>query len=175
MGVTITYSGKIKSVDLIPELIDEFKDICEVMSWSNHIYDDSFDEPVSLTTRQTDKGLHIDGNAGLRGISFNPHEECEPVHLVFQKDGQLSNLTLALFPNEGNLLFTKTQFAGIDIHIRIVELLEYVSAKYLTEFEIRDDCEYIEFRDRARSLKNQIQSRRTLVAVLSDLESSYNT
>lgn len=51
------------------------------------------------------------------------------------------------------MAFTKTHFAGIDTHIRAVELLEYAAAKYFDEFEINDDCEYVKHRDRDESLK----------------------
>lgn len=38
----------------------------------------------------------------------------------------------------------KTQFAGAETHIKVIELLKYLSGKYLDDFELIDESKYYE-------------------------------
>ena len=38
----------------------------------------------------------------------------------------------------------KTQFAGAETHIKVIELLKYLSGKYLDDFELIDESRYYE-------------------------------
>ena len=63
-----------------------------------------------------------------------PHERCEPVRLEFDGD---------LYIQE----FTKTQFAGPDVHIEVVTLLRQL-APHFTALIVEDEGEYWERDDR---------------------------
>ena len=42
------------------------------------------------------------------------------------------------------MLFTKTQYAGIETHKLIIHLLKYIEKKYLADFTVIDEGEYWE-------------------------------
>lgn len=149
MGVTIHYEGKIKSKSILPELIAEVKDIAVSMEWDYHIFSENF--PSSDTNDESHDGE-------LYGMTFSP-PECEPVWITFLSNGRMSGpvfLVSHMNKNQGveskylYNLFTKTQFAGVDIHKSIVELLSYLNGKgYFAEFSVIDEGEYWETRDEA--------------------------
>lgn len=49
----------------------------------------------------------------MKGIVVNLHEDCDPVRLEFDHDLYLQE-------------FTKTQFAGVQIHIHVLKLLKAI-------------------------------------------------
>ena len=125
MGLSIHYSGKIKDVGLIPRLVDELKDVCTIMTWSYHLFD----------------------NETVKGICFSP-AECEPLYLTFSKDGVLcSPILLQHRIHPSTVISVKTQFAGIDVHIAIIKLLKYLKANYFEKFELDDEGGYWESDD----------------------------
>ncbi len=162
MGVTLHYRGKLKSPDLVAEITNEVMDICETNNWKYELFDESrfykhkpgdnqlmqhLDElmdddldPVLLSQRKLP-------DIGLRGIMFNPHPDSEPIALLFNEKGVLNNIFTALFPEvQGKQAlpwsFTKTQFAGPEIHAQIVHLLVYLGNKYFKKFKMEDDGGY---------------------------------
>ncbi|HEY5408859.1 MAG TPA: hypothetical protein VIJ92_17335 [Ginsengibacter sp.] len=70
MGLSIHYSGYIRSQALLDPLIEEVKDICETLEWAPQTFDDN----------------------EIKGICFAP-EGSEPVFLTFNKNGRLLSLT----------------------------------------------------------------------------------
>ena len=60
----------------------------------------------------------------------------EPLYLVFGTSGRIQN-------------FVKTQFAGVETHIKIVELLEQVRPLF-TRLELEDEGGYAQTKDRQR-------------------------
>lgn len=125
MGFSIHYSGTIKHIDLIPDLVNEITDVCETFSWK---YQSISDET-------------------LRGILFAP-EECEPLFFTFNKEGNLISPVLLQFNIEPiTIISVKTQFAGIDTHMSLIKLLKYLSEKYFSVFELQDEGGYWETDD----------------------------
>ncbi len=138
MGITIHYSGKLKETANLSNLIEEARDIAEIYQWKYTQF------PIA----NPDDSKKQDP---VTGICFSPLN-CEPVWLCFLPDGNLCNPVLlsmtdvsgALenksdFPPEVIGCFTKTQYAGEDIHKLIVHLLKYLSAKYFESFEVFDE------------------------------------
>ena len=72
----------------------------------------------------------------LRGVILFPHAMCEPIHLEFGSDHALQD-------------FVKTQFAGADVHIAIVELLRRLKPQF-TRLEVEDEGEYWETSERTK-------------------------
>lgn len=143
MGLSIHYSGDIRSKEFIDSLTEEVTDICKTLEWPIHLFND--DE--------------------IRGVCFSP-KGGEPVFLTFNKDGRmLSPIIIQEKSVYNNLqlteelvfsISTKTQYAGIDAHISIITLLKYISAKYLKNFTLIDEGCYWETGD-VKILMNQFK------------------
>jgi len=69
----------------------------------------------------------------MKGIVLYPSEDCEPVRLEFDRD---------LYVQE----YTKTQFAGVDMHLKVVELLR-VLKPFFRALRVQDEGEYWETGD----------------------------
>lgn len=153
MGVTIHYRGKLKSTDLIATLIEEVEEICLTNDWNYQIHENNTGvetESIPETTFLSDDydpdfGFeNIGHSTGLRGISFEPHEESESVSFLFDTEGVLRSIFSNVFRKKAKYTwcFVKTQFAGVDTHIRIINLMKYLKKKYFKKFEIHDDGGY---------------------------------
>ncbi len=144
MGLTIFYSGKIRTMSMLPELIDEVADICRNHQWKLEFY---------FPTRELP----------LTGLSFTP-EGSESIDLTFDVNGMLVNeghyhFAKLLPPAPPDLqgiplLHKQTQYAGPYVHMAIIHLLRYVSHRYLDEFEFVDESEYWETGDVELCRKN---------------------
>ena len=131
MGLSVHYHGEIKNMDLIPELTEEVKNICEVFGWTFHLFDDK----------------------DFQGICFNPPEG-EPVFLTFNNTPHIASPVLWQLKMETAPVSVKTQFAGIEAHIALIKLLKYLSNRYFKIFELSDEGNYWETGD-AEVLKKQ--------------------
>jgi hypothetical protein len=154
MGVSLHYKGKIKSNDMIPSMVAEVQDICDTNGWSYQIFEDGMfrrlgknEDLIDAYMADEEEESLKKPDLGLRGISFRPHEESESVSLLFDENGILKSVLMQLFPEvQGHLkqpwAFTKTQFAGAEAHIKIVNLLVYLKKKYFKSFTLKDDGGY---------------------------------
>ena len=140
MGLTIHYSGMLRSPDLIPQLIQEAIDIAENSNWDYEIIEETENVPVS-------------------GILLIP-EGSEPLWFTFQRDGLMCSPILydCVLKMEGKeipadaqcWLFTKTQYAGVEAHIQMIKFVRYMSEKYFQRFELSDESQYWETGDEAQ-------------------------
>jgi hypothetical protein len=76
------------------------------------------------------------------------HEDCDTVRLEFDRD---------LYIQE----FTKTQFAGIDCHLKVVDLLRAIQP-FFRELKVEDEGEFWETKDRAVLVEHMEWSRRVI-------------
>ena len=146
MGLTIHYSGRFNEKANLQEMIDEVRDIVEINKWNYHIYETQFPK----------NGLGKENyNQEIYGISFSP-PECEPVWLTFLSNGKMSSpVHLKLWSKSQNeeekkylyQLFTKTQYAGAQIHKIIIHILKHINKKYLSDFKMYDEGSYWETGD----------------------------
>jgi hypothetical protein len=156
MGITIYAWGKINRIGDIARLIDDLKGIAGESSWAYRIIDDDFDtQPNAVLTRRgpDDSACVIEGSLGLKGIILNLEPGAEPLSILFDRSGTLTDLMQQvswIHGNGQNKRFTmcKTQFGSIDTHIRIVELLANLKEKYITDLIVNDEGAYWETRDR---------------------------
>lgn len=147
MGLSIHYKGRFNENASLSALINEVKDIAEACNWDYHIFETAF--PGNEDPKDS-----FDGN--LYGICLLP-PECEPVCISFLSNKRMSAIiNLNAFgesknPKEQEYLYTvsvKTQFAGMEIHKFIVELLRYLNKKgYFDNFEMSDEGKYWETGD----------------------------
>ena len=156
MGITIFAQGKIDRIEDIPLLIDDLKTVAEERLWKYHIIDDDFDvQPNAILTPHASgtRGAEIKGSLGLKGIVLNVESGAEPLSILFDRSGVLTDMFQQISwieTNGSNERFSacKTQFGSIDSHIQIVEILDSVKKKYITDLAVNDEGAYWETRDR---------------------------
>lgn len=137
MGLTIHYSGMLRSPNLIDQITAEAADIGKSLHWTVQYIPPYPDVPV-------------------RGIIMAPGKS-DPVWLTLHKDGFLCNPILfdqvkkstgqSISAEHENWLITNTQYAGAEAHIAIIKLLKYLSHKYFIRFECHDDSKFWESGD----------------------------
>jgi len=155
MSITIFASGNIEHSTDIPRLINDLKQVAMEHSWGYHIIDDDFDaQPdAQLTHRDSgDRAAVIEGSLGLKGIILHVGTGAEPLSILFDRDGVLTDMLqqLVWINNQQGERFTicKTQFAGIDSHLRIIEVLDSLKQSYIPSLVVNDEGGYWESRDR---------------------------
>jgi hypothetical protein len=170
MGLTIHYSGKFNPDASLAGMIEEVKDIAGIYNWPFHVYETEFDK--KLLGKKT-------YNGSIYGICFTPPGS-ETVSLSFLSNGRMSNdVNLSFYGNSKNkmeqkylyMLFTKTQFAGIEIHKLIVHILKHIEKKYLLDFKVSDEGEYWEGLDENKLAEKFRQYNFLLDCFTSALES----
>ncbi|MBL7814113.1 MAG: hypothetical protein JNL70_03830 [Saprospiraceae bacterium] len=159
MGVTIHYRGKLKSPELIPDIVHEVEEICLSNNWSFRLINDP-SEGQKVVARgdifvsesiEPEFGFDIDEHLDkLRGITFEPHKESETVTFLFDTEGVMHSLFPDFFSKaKYPWSFVKTQYAGVETHIRIINLMRYLKKKYFSKFEIRDEGGYYPYGNEA--------------------------
>ena len=149
MGITIHASGRIDRVEDIPRLVGDVKIIAEENHWEYQTIDDDFQEPPTavLVHSSTESGVRIEGSLGLKGIVLTVERGVEPLALLFDKSGILTDIMSQVsWIHDGmrgeRFSTCKTQFGTIEAHIRIVELLSTLKDKYLTALVVEDEGGY---------------------------------
>lgn len=179
MGITIHASGKIDYIDDIPRLIDDLKGAAEGCGWTYHIINDDFavqPNAVLAPYKTGGQAATIKGSLGLKGIILN----AEPLAVLFDCNGVLTDMMQQLSWINAHGLgerFTmcKTQFGTIDSHIRIIELLDSLKRKYISDLSVSDEGAYWESRDRRLLAEKRIalgHHLRHAEKVISNLEVS---
>lgn len=156
MGITIFARGKIDSIKDIPRLIDDLKTVAEEHKWKYHIIDDDFEVRPNAVLTPRDSGVPgaaIEGTLGLKGIVLNVEPGAEPLSILFDRSGVLTDMFQQISwieTNGGNERFSacKTQFGIIDSHIQIIEILDLIKKKYIADLAVDDEGAYWETRDR---------------------------
>lgn len=144
MGLSIHYKGKFNESSSLSDMIEEVKDISVINNWKYEIFE-----------REFPKNEQTNINNLIYGIIFVPPGS-EPVYLTFLSNKKMSNsINLKIYGNSEDekekeylyMLFTKTQFAGKEIHKMIILLLKHLSKKYFSEFILNDESRYWETGD----------------------------
>ncbi len=163
MGLTIHYSGRFRENASLSGMMEEVVDIANTNKWKYHLFAGEFPaEPEKLTRTEILQNRY--------GLMLLPPLS-EPVHLYFNAlrhlgfliAGQPDPLTLnkkdpsSYLPMNAQLLqyggVTKTEFAGPDIHIKIINLIRYIFSKYLIHYQVFDEGNYWESNDEDRLRK----------------------
>jgi len=156
MGITIFAQGIIDRIEDIPRLIDDLREIAEARKWKYHIIDDNFEVRPNATLTPRDSGassVAIEGSLGLKGIILNVESGSEPLSILFDRSGVLTDMFQQISWIETNgsnerSSMCKTQFGSIDSHIQIIEILDLIKKKYMTDLTVNDEGAYWETRDR---------------------------
>lgn len=154
MGITIHYKGKLNNLEQVCSVIDELKDISEIMAWKYSILDNDWNSQLTAQLLQTDNGVKFTGHLPLKGITIKLHPECESFPVLFDKNGYLQSVSGMVFnpweveSADSNFLFIKTQYAPPEIHIAIIKLLKYLKDKYISDLNVIDEGSYWESEDK---------------------------
>lgn len=172
MGLSFHYKGKLKNAATLPEFITEVEDICQVLAWKYDVFNSEYPQNTFVSpVNNEDYGI-IFSPPSCEPISFTFDSEGK-IYVPWlkdilkkNKDGDIKVITVHLNLDEdgsepvisernegfdpGNLMYqvhVKTQFAGADIHVKVMELIRYLSGKYLVDFELIDESNYYESGD----------------------------
>jgi hypothetical protein len=146
MGLSIHYNGRFNPAASLPALIEEVTDIAEIYKWKYTVCETEFESEKFGKKTYNDK---------IYGIIFSP-PKCEPVCLCFLSNGRMSTpWNLELWGNSEDkkekkylyMISTKTQYAGMQAHLTVIQMLKYLSQKYFSEFELSDEGGYWETGD----------------------------
>jgi len=106
MGVTIHFSGQLLGEDAFRDLISVATAYAATYKWA---FEPIESEHVTLSRMWNEEEWDYSGP--VKGVVLYPGEDCEPVRLEFDTNLYAQN-------------WVKTQFAGVETHIRVVELLK---------------------------------------------------
>jgi len=167
MGLSFHYRGKLTSAETLPNLVDEVEDICKVLNWKCSIFETRYPnnnfvspindkdfgisfsapdcEPVSLVFDSEGKiyapwlkeifNKHRSGDVKVITVKLNLDDE-NPEPKISEESQDFDPLQIM------HTISVKTQFGGPDAHVQLVELLRYLSEKYLSDFHMKDESDY---------------------------------
>lgn len=129
-GVTIHYEGTAVSPDAVAKILDTVSAFAKKKKWK--IEDASAAKgPLQRVIDGKDK----DYEGKVTGVVIRINDNCEPLHFQFGDD---------LFMQD----YVKTQFAGAEVHIQIVELLESLRP-FFKKIEVEDEGDYWDLHNKA--------------------------
>lgn len=143
MGVTIHFEGRLKDQDSFNELIRIASEYAAAMKWQSEPIDEA---EVTLLRVKDEKEWDYKGR--VRGLALFPHPDCDPVRLEFDEN---------LYMQE----YTKTQFAGGEIHLWVIGLLRRIEPLF-DRLNVFDEGEYWETGD-LNLLKSHIETCREMI------------
>jgi hypothetical protein len=127
-GVTIHFKGVAKNRTSIDRIVKIAQAFATQNAWKAELIGTGkpCQDGITVNVAKERLGAAFDGE--LHGIALYPHPMSEPLYLVFAKDRVLEN-------------FVKTQFAGVDVHVRVIELLHKIQPEFAT-LSVKDEGEY---------------------------------
>lgn len=137
MSITIHFEGTLKDDTAYEAVISEASKFAAEMSWSARPINE---EKVTLLRVKDEEDWDYVGPA--KGIEIQPHENSEPLHLVFDKELYVQD-------------YIKTQFAPVEVHVAVSNLLKRLET-YFERFEVTDEGEYYDTND-LEKLKDNVE------------------
>lgn len=128
MGVTVHFEGQLKGEEEYDRLISAVRGIAASEKWLTETI-----EATEKTLLRVRDEQDWDYTGPVKGIIVYLHEDCDPVMFEFDCN---------LYVQE----FTKTQFAGVESHIKVTELLRSVQP-FFVNLKVEDEGEYWETGD----------------------------
>jgi hypothetical protein len=125
MGVTIHFEGQLENEAAYQRLVEQVSSIVKAEGWLS----EEIESKVTTLLRVRDEH-DWDYTGPVKGIAVYLHEDCDPVRLEFDEN---------LYVQE----YTKTQFAGVQVHLKVVELLKALSPHF-RDLRVEDEGEYWE-------------------------------
>ena len=128
MGITIHFEGRLKNPEALASLESDVQAFAKEYGWPTKRISESNALLKRVVNEQND-----DYVGPTRGVEVQPHPNSEPLRFEFDR---------ALFVQE----YCKTQFAGPETHVRVVELLRRIW-HYFEDLHVEDEGEFWESRD----------------------------
>lgn len=128
MGVTIHFEGHARDEAAVHEVVKTARALGQAAGWPSSL----INEPQITMLRVIDE-KDVPYTGATRGIELRPNGHCDPVRLEFGDD---------LFVQD----YVKTQFAGAETHVRVVELLRAIEP-YFRDLDVFDEGELWETSD----------------------------
>jgi len=128
MGVTIHFEGQLISEQDFDMLINKAKDFAQRNCMQHNLISDAL---KSLARVKNEKEWNYDGPT--KGIAIQPDRNCDPLVLEFDTEHYIQE-------------YCKTQFAGIEVHLKIIYFLKEIKSHFSTLIVI-DEGEYWESED----------------------------
>ena len=125
MGVTVHFEGSLKSDQAFSSLLLRIEEI----SRAETLLTERFENPQAKLGRASEE-RPWDYVGPTKGILLYLHEDCEPLRLEFDRE---------LYVQE----WVKTQFAGVDTHIRLIQILKDIE-RFFQTLVVNDEGEYWE-------------------------------
>jgi len=125
MGVTIHFEGRLKNEAAYQQLLEDVSSITKAEGWSS----EAIESRIATLSRVCDE-QDWDYVGPVKGAVISIAEDCDPVRLEFDRDLYLQE-------------FTKTQFAGVQTHLKVLELLKALRP-YFRDLRVEDEGEYWE-------------------------------
>lgn len=130
MGVTIHFEGRLQGEDAYSRCIQKALAFAATQGWRLESI-----EPAERVLHRVRNEEDWDYSGPTRGLCVFAHDNAEHLRLEFDRD---------LYVQE----YVKTQFAPIDVHVGIVELLSQLASEF-EELSVEDEGEYWGTRDRS--------------------------
>jgi hypothetical protein len=145
MGLSIHYQRKLKIASELKAMIEEIQDVAKTHQWKTTVFEDQFKNDCFSEEVDCEN---------LYGIMISP-DKSEPLCFSFLSNGKMCgiiNFNVLQIDDEikEDVLYslaTKTQYACFETHIKLIEILDYISQKHLIDFECTDEGLYWETRD----------------------------
>jgi len=108
MGVTIHFEGRLRDQTAYEGFLGVVSSLARSQGWQTETIKSA--EVTLLRVRDEQEWDYV---GPVKGIAVYLHEDCDPVRLEFDRD---------LYVQE----FTKTQFAGAEYHLKVINLLKTI-------------------------------------------------
>jgi len=192
MGITLYYSGELRSPSLIPTITEEMQALSAESGWSyTKIEKDAFRLPGRTLLRVEGSLITVHPKAEPFNLIFDQQgvlvsflhllansredsedsEKAQPPRLfILDSDGQVSEVDDADEKYDEIGLYTastKTQFAGPGAHITLCKLLRYLQKKYFRRLSVNDEATYWESNDLCE-LSRRMQFLDSMITKLGD-------
>ena len=128
MGVTIHFEGQLDDEAAYRRLIDVATACAQKQGWLTEPIES--EQKTLLRVRDEEDWDYC---GPVKGVLIYPHEDWDPVRLEFDRDFYIQE-------------FTKTQFAGAPVHLRVLEFLTAIKP-FFSKFRVEDEGEYWETGD----------------------------
>ena len=137
MGVTIHFEGRLRDGAAMADLLQFARRFASERGWTTK----EINEANVTLARVDENEKDCDYTGPVSGLELFPGNDCEPIKLEFDS---------TLYVQE----WTKTQFAGAGVHVRVCDFLQAIE-QYFETFEVNDEAEYWETGD-VELLKNHL-------------------
>ncbi len=167
MGLSFHYKGRLINAAQLPQLVAEVEDICGIIGWKVNVFESEYPEGkfVSPIDKNEYGILFSPPNCDPVSLVFDSEGRIYTPWmkeiLIKHEAGEVKVITVKINLDDENptpefseemedfdpldLVYSisvKSQFSGAESHVKLMELLRYLSEKYLTEFQMHDESDY---------------------------------